>query len=376
MKKKRQLIEVLYSPNQVSSHYQISDEKIDFQLKGFCTDAPPVKFTPVEEIDLTVALTFICNAIQTDVPFNETVKQALCGLERDPLETCLKLRVAVERCPVECVSTVTVETLRWLKMFRRNAEDDTITCNWNYSLTARGRSLKNLSPSKLYQVSILNCKRHVVSECDLPQACYWPKGSQLMIEDLYFPQDLSDFRLQLDFCCHHKSSAADVHLLLRDFCLVSFIGIASLADFAQSYPTFDCCTLINIKCCDKCRHVVASAVRYLLNTVRYFHVFLPFDGSLTIISYHDYVRFKDSLSISIWDLLESDVPDILFYNSDSSYTRKTHTCDEYFIYIRIEPEWQSLSHKPRHPKTSSHRDSSRAGWSTGHGSHSHLLPKS
>ena len=148
--------------------------------------------------------------------------------------------------------------------------------------------MKKLTPSQLYQTSIENCMRRANSEL-LPNTInmlYGLKGSQLMSEAVSFNLNceactgLADF----EFGCDHKTSALDLSLLQRNLCLVLFLGIASFLEFTRPSPKlkrFDALH-IELRFCQICIPVIIAGIKSLLNTLSYFHVFLPIDRSFML----------------------------------------------------------------------------------------------
>ena len=114
--------------------------------------------------ELLVEVTFKCRTFQTDVPFNETLRGVLRALMLDRvLRQSASVTLAMKNCPAECIKTVTIESLYWMKMVRRKCCDsDTggIFCN----LKAPRRMIENLTPSQLYQKSMLNWLQRASSE--------------------------------------------------------------------------------------------------------------------------------------------------------------------------------------------------------------------
>eukprot|EP00117_Sycon_ciliatum_P018198 scpid106156/ scgid16903/ len=148
------LVELLYSPY----------ETVDWKCS--CDPTVPVSisgrgFPRANGTNLSVELTFISSTTQTYmyVPFNETIKRALHGLDLDPLQRCRSLSVVANRCPVKCLPIVAKETFQWMKTFRRNDEGDVKLDSYRSTLSASWLTLRKLRPSQLYQASILNCMR-------------------------------------------------------------------------------------------------------------------------------------------------------------------------------------------------------------------------
>ena len=83
----------------------------------------------------------------------------------------------------------------------------------------------------------------------------------------------------------HKTSSLDLSVLQRNLCLLSLLGRASLVGAAQPVPKLNSRDKfeIAIPSCQICSAVVvAPTVKYLLNTLSYFHLFLRIDSSLRL----------------------------------------------------------------------------------------------
>ena len=134
----------------------------------------------------------------------------------------------------------------------------------------------------------------------------------------YWTNDVWSGLPNVDFCCHHKTSPLDLSLLQRNLCLVFFLGIASFVEFTRPLPKFRRFDMFQIKIyfCQICIPVVIAVLRFLLNMLSHFHVFLPIDHSFglrAICSSNNsyYVNWY-----STWPVGCLYIPDNLFYNRD------------------------------------------------------------
>ena len=160
--------------------------------------------------------------------------------------------------------------------------------------------------------------------------------------------------VQLDFCCHPKARALNLSLLQRNLCLIFFQGIASLRGFTHPMPKLNRLKTmkINFEFCQVCIPMVTLAVRFLLNTLSYFHNLLPIGHSfgLRAISSPRDGYYWNSIS----PVGRFEVPHIPLLNS---YTMLSiHVC------VQSESTHQTLfTYRKGNPRLESH---------------SHLLPKS
>ena len=320
-----------------------------------------------EKLELLIEVTFKCRAFQTDVPFNETFKCVLRALKLDhgPRRR-LNVTLKMKNCPAECMPTVTMESLNWMKTFRRNDDSFEYGC-MSYNLKAPKRSIENLTPTQLYQTSMWSCQQRANSEIDLHSTFInWRlEGSHLTTETWFYGS--GDNTIIASFG-HHKTGFLDLSLLERDLCRVFFLGIASYVDLAQSLPELTSwdSLQINIDICDICIPVVASVLKYLLNTLSYFHVFLPIDCSLNSPSM--YTPFsQDFYWKSTWPVRRFDIPDILYQCSDDSHIL-LHICVDAES-VRSNPPYLMLS-SGCSPYSSYDRNTRR------YQAYSQLLPKS
>ena len=151
-----------------------------------------------------------------------------------------------------------------------------------------------------------------------------------------------------------KRSALDWSLLQRNLCLIFFQGIASLRGFTHPMPKLNMLNSIkiNLEFFQSCIPVVTLAVRFLLNTLPYFHNLLPIGHSLglrAISSPRD-----DYYWNSISPVGGFEVPHIPLFNS--------YTTLSIHVYVQSESTHQTLfTYRKGNPRLESH---------------SHLLPKS
>ena len=121
--------------------------------------------------ELLVEVTFKCRDFQTDVPFNEMFRCVLRALKLDHvLRQRLRVTLAMKNCPAECIKTVTMESLHWMKMVLRK-DDDSDTYGISYHLKAPRRMIETFTPSQLYQTTMLNWLQRSSSEIALPTKC-------------------------------------------------------------------------------------------------------------------------------------------------------------------------------------------------------------
>ena len=345
---------LIYSPCQVSKHYQKTRQTVDWEI---CFPPCTPLETPFQLPYFFVQITFKCRDFQTDVPFNVMFRSVLRALTHDHVPS---LKLAIKNCPLECMATVTLEILHLQKTFGSN-DDGCEKLSPSYHLNIRGRSIKNITLSQLYQTSMLYYLRRANLEtCTYMQ--YTLEGSQLMTEDAYYRQN--EFGIKLDFRCPHKTRSLEFNLQQRNLCLIFILGIGSLVDFANParkwrWNMFE----IKIDCCQVCIPVVLLAIKYLLNTLSYFQAFLPADRFLRIAS-PDHRNFGWK---STWPVGRLYNPDILFYKSGDSVSK---------LCICINTHWEYLWCDPIYPMVSSRGAPSPYERCTTCESHSHMLPKS
>ena len=309
---------LIYSPCQVSSHgnhCQETHPTMDWDMGLASTDVSgkPCELGKLQEnLELLIEVTFKCRAFQTEFPFNETFKCVLRALKLDhgPIRR-LSATFAMKNCPAVCMPIVTMESLNWMKAFRRNDDGFENGC-MSYHLKAPRRSIENLTPTQLYQTSMWSWQQRANSEIDLHSTFmnYRLEGSHLTTETWFYGSGENTIIISFG---HHKTGFLDLSLLERDLCRVFFLGIASYVDLAQSLPELTSwdSLQINIDICDICIPVVASALNCLLNTLSYFHVFLPIDCALKSPSM--YTPFSQDLTWkSTWPVGRFDIPDILY----------------------------------------------------------------
>ena len=100
MKRKLSLI---YSPCQVSDHYQKTNETIVLEIcsPSFKVSREPGKLQGT--VKCLVEVTFKCRAFQTDVEFSEMFSCVLRALKLDHvLRQRLSVTLAMNNCPAEC----------------------------------------------------------------------------------------------------------------------------------------------------------------------------------------------------------------------------------------------------------------------------------
>ena len=344
-------IELIYSPSQVSNHFKKTDQTVHWEV------SLPSSFEPV---DLLVEVTFKCRDFQTDVPFNETFQDVLRALNLDHVpRPRLNVRLAMKSCPVECMETVTMEILHWRNTFSRSDNRPERIFRF-FHTNAPGRSMKKLTPSQLYQISIVNCMGRVNSEL-LPNTInmlYGLKGSKLMGDAVSF--NLNDEAwsglVTLEFGCHHKTSALDLTLLQRNLCLVFFLGIASLGEFTHPLPNWERWNTIQIilQYGQSSIPAVTRALRFLLNTLSYFHVFLPIGLLFCLRAMSSPCNGNDFYWNSMSPFGRLEVPDVPLFGSYVTFHINIFVFSEY-------PDQLLSGYKKGNPRLESHP---------------HLLPKS
>ena len=245
-----------------------------------------------------------------------------------------------------------------------------------FHLKVPGRLIKKLTPSQLYQTSIPNCIRLANSK-PFPISInmfYRLEGSHLMSKTFLFDSVRKQLlgEVNLDFCCHHKISSLDLSLLQRNLCLVLFQVIATFGEFTHPLPelkrsdTFR----IEIHFCQTCIPVVIAALQFLLNTLSYFHVFLPTDHAFSLRASLYSSKLKYSYDV-YWNSTRPvgclAIPDSLFDNSHNPRRMV-------FVSLQYHPK---LPHNdPIYQRGCSFRNPSVYDHYTSFESHSHLLPKS
>ena len=355
--KKTVVVELTSSPYD-TVHWQCS-----------CRPSLPVHVTQSENRFLSIELTFSSITSQTKVPLKDTIKGALRGLDIDPFQLCGSLSVVGNCCPVECLPTVAEETFQWMKTLLRNDKGYVKLSTYRFTLS---ESWPHLRPSQLYQASILNCIRRAIAEGNFTLGTHVNDTcSSLFSFQHDFARPESRFRLYLQFSRDHESSIERLRLLERDVCLLFVLGLESSVDFAHSLPVFHYGLTIEIIFCEIFIPVVSSAVKYLLNTLSYFHTLLPINGSLSL--FLSFYRHNTALGEfrwqSIWPVHWSDVPKILLYYIEASG-------DPMPLRIRVEPQSISLLQTPRHLTYSSLRKRNPAPRNIRHKCYIQLLPKS
>ena len=267
-------IELIYSPSQVSNRFKKTDQTVDWEI--------------CEPFELFVEVTFKCRDFQTDIPFNETFRSVLRALNPDNVSRSrLDVTVAMKHCPVECMEAVTMEMLHWMSTFR-HSDNRSERLSRSFHLNAPGGSMKKLNLSQLYQTSIVKCLRraHLGILPHIRRMQYRLEGFQLISETVFFnlTGGVWSGLVNLDFCCHYKTSALDLRLLQRNICLVFFLGIASFREFIRPLPRSNRFLTFQIKIdfCQICIPVVIAVLRFLPNTLSHFHVFLPIDHAFSL----------------------------------------------------------------------------------------------
>ena len=353
---------MIYSICQVSNHYQktIQPTCIDWEMSLESYNEAK-RSGKVGEILLE--LTFKCRAFQTDVSINETFRSALHVLKWDDtmLSPRLIVTIAMKHCPVECMAMVTLEVPNWLKASRCNGlEQFCPSCR-----DVRGTAMKNITSSQLYQTSLAYYLRRANLE-PCTHMFYTLEGSNLMTKaKSYLCHDHAS--INLDFRCPHKTRSLASGLLPRNLCLMIFQGIASLVDCIyrlprlKGRPTFE----IDLFFCQSCIPVVGLALKYLLNTLSFFHAFLPIDRLLILRSRYDPDN-RTFYWFSTRPVGWLDSADILFYNGDPPRTKLS-------ICANTDPE--SFPYDPSYLMVSSRQEFRPFGRCCRRESHSHLLPK-
>ena len=245
--------------------------------------------------------------------------------------------------------------------------DDSDTYSIFCYLKAPRRMIENFTPSQLYQTTMWNCLQRASSEIALPTEWvhYRLECFQLTTwKEINYDRGLNQMNIGIS---HHKTNSLDTSLLQRESHLVFLLRIASIVDRAKSLPerTSWLDLVITFNICDNCIPVVSSALKYLLNTLCYFHSFLPFDCSM-----YAYEPFSCDFDWkSTWPLRRFDIPDFLLVLPD--------TIDPY-IELRIGVRADSTRLNPRNRMLSTGSTASSSyDQSTGsYESHTQLLPKS
>ena len=315
---------LIYSPCQVSNHYQKTRQTVDWKIRSssFERSGEPCELGTLQvTAELLVEVTFKCRTFQTDVPFNETLRCVLRALKlHHVLRQSTSVTLAMKNCPAECIKTVAMESLHWMNMVLRKCYDyDTggIFCN----LKAPRRMIENLTPSQVYQKSMLNWLQRASSEIALPIKSMRSRllGVHLATWTEHYGSGRNVMQIRIS---HHKTNSLDISLIQRESHLVLLLRIASYVAFAKplSERTRGDSLVIKIEICDKCIPVVVSALKYLLNTLSYFHAFLPFNCSMHIKPSSCAFSWK-----SMWPLQRFDIPDILFHYIDRSHIQ-LHVC--------------------------------------------------
>ena len=306
-------IELIYSPCQVSNHFKKTNQTVDWEIRL------PSYFKPVE---LFVEVTFKCRDFQTDVPFDKTFQNVLRALNLDHVpRTRANVTVAIKNCPLECMETVTMEMLH-LSNARRSSGDIPETLYRFFHLTAPGRSMKKLNSRQLYQTSIV----HWLLRGNLElfpftiSMLYTVAGSQQMRETVYFYMkgDVWSAQVDLDVCCHRKKSALDLSLLQRNIRLVSFLAITSFRGFMHPLPRLNRFDTFKIELdfCQICIPLVIAALRFLLNTLSHFQVFLPIDHAFSLRAVYGASDSNDVNWNSTWPVGCLYIPNNLFFNME------------------------------------------------------------
>ena len=115
---------------------------------------------------------------------------------------------------------------------------------------------------------------------------------------------------------HHKTNSLNISLLQRESRLVLFLRIASFVAFAKPFSerTRWDSLVIKIEICDKSIPVVVSALKYLLNTLSYFHAFLPFNCSMHIYKPSSSYGFLLEINVARAEVRYSRHPILLHYS--------------------------------------------------------------
>ena len=269
---------LIYSPCQVSNHYRKTNETIDLEIWSPSFEVSRESGKLQGTVKCLVEVTFKCRAFHTEIPFSEMLRSVLRAQKLDRvLRQRLSVTLAMKNCPAECIKTVAMESLYWMKMVLRKYYD-TDTYRLCCTLKAPRRMIENFTPSQLYQTTMLNWLQRSKSEIALPTECM-----HYMLECFYlatwtesiYDRGLNQMNIGIS---HHKANSLDMSLLQRESRLVFLLRIASIVDRAKSLPegTSSLDLVIQICICDNCIPVVSSALKYLQNTLCYFHSFLPF----------------------------------------------------------------------------------------------------
>ena len=334
-------IELIYSPCQVSNRFKKTGQKVDgkISLRSYG-----------ETAEILAEVEFRCRAFQTDVPFNETFKSVLRAVSLDHVPPPrANVKLAMKNCPVECIETVTMEIIHWRNTLRRSGYSPE-RLHRSFHLKAPEKSTKKLNSHQLYQTSIVNFRRHQTSEL-LPytrEMLSIQDGSQLMSETQSSNSSsyLWNRVAKLDFCCHHKKSALDLSLLQRNTCLVSFLTIASFGEFMHPTPRLDRFETFQIELdfCQICIPVVIAALRFLLNTLSHFHVFLPIGHAFRVRALYSLNDTYDVHWYSTWPVGCLYIPGDLFYPIADHHPKLHLYVDSTSNPPRHDPPYPDISH--------------------------------
>ena len=177
-----------------------------------------------------------------------------------------------------------------------------------------------------------------------------------MRETVYFYMkgDVWSSVVDLDVCCHRKKSALDLSLLQRNICLVSFLAITSFGGFMHPLPTlnrFDTFK-IELKFCKICIALVKAALRFLLNTLSHFHVFLPIDHAFSLRAVYGAYDSDDVTWNSTWPVGCLYIPNNL-YNMDNYRPKLTIFVGSNSNPPQYDQSSRGLSAHDRHTKLES-----------------------
>ena len=176
--------------------------------------------------------------------------------------------------------------------------------------------------------------------------------------------------VNLTLCHHHEISPLDLSLLQRNLCLVFFLGVASFGEFTHPLPKVNRVTRFKSKSTFVkliCIPVVRAALEFLLNTLSYFHVFLPIDHSFGLRATYSLYNSDSVYWNSTRPVGCLKIPDNFFYNRDDHLPMLD-------ICVHADPSLQQYD--PSYPMKSSFREHGAYGRYTRFASHPHLLPKS
>ena len=210
-----------YSPCQVSNHYRKTNETIDLEIwsPSFKVSREPGKLQVT--VELVIEVTFKCRAFHTEIPFSEMLRSVLRAQKLDRvLRQRLSVTLATKNCPAECIKTVAMESLYWMKMVLRKYYDSD-TCGIFCNLKAPRRMIENLTASQLYQTTMLNWLQRAKSEIAL--ATEWIHYSLDGFHPAFWTERYASGENVMSISIsHHKTSSLDMSLLLRESRLVFF----------------------------------------------------------------------------------------------------------------------------------------------------------